>query len=175
MGEVVYLSDYRPDKTTELAALADSAPARAALREGLGMLGRHGWPQPGADDDFRTTLMHSLAAMGPLKVVEGYALGRFYDFADQTPRPDAAELSHRLSALFGPLFRDLDDPAIPRLEVGALQEALNDLGGSQFDDWQELPLDEEITSAAAQAFARVVERLGARTLTEALGYHLGFL
>lgn len=178
MGDVVHLADYRRDETAELADLIDQPAAMGALMTGLAVMAP-GWPtvDSSAGGDFKLKLMDSLAALGPMKVVEGYALGRFHDMAQQAciDPMDAGELDQWMRILFSPLLRDPFDEALPRLEVGALQDALNELGSRHIAHWQDIAVDEKLGLETAEAFAHVLAVTGPRALTEALGAHLGFL
>lgn len=128
----------------------------------------------GPQTDF--ALKHATARLGPGKVEEGLALGRFNTFARDARRngnPDGLEA--KTHSLFGPLFRGAGDDTSPKVEAGVLQETLNDLGRRKRDDWTPLKVDNRIGPKTTQAFGAVLADEDADTLTRSFGRGLGLL
>lgn len=123
--------------------------------------------QYGPQTDF--ALKHATARLGPDKVAEGLALGRFNTFArDAQSRGDAQGLEDKTHDILGPLFRGPGDTASPKVEAGALQATLNDFG-------QNLKQDDWIGPKTTQAFAQVLRQEDADQVTQSLGRTLGWL
>ncbi|MGE5504436.1 MAG: hypothetical protein ACM31L_08435 [Actinomycetota bacterium] len=171
----------------EAAAQDGTAEAVTGLQRGLNMLGdAHPLPErspaygpytklaPIAEDgaygpqtDF--ALKHATARLGPDKVEEGLALGRFNTFARATQAGGSAEgLADKTHAIFGPLLRDPGDTASSTAEAGALQRTLNGFGA-------ELKPDNWIGPKTTEAFADVLKAEDADAVTKAFGKRLGFL
>lgn len=128
----------------------------------------------GPQTDF--ALKHATARLGPGKVEEAFALGRFNTFAREAQRSGNAEgLEAKTHAAFGPLFRDPADTKAPKLEGGALQETLNNLGPRGQDDWTPLKVDNWIGPKTTEAFGKILQSEDADGITAALGRGLGFL
>jgi len=128
----------------------------------------------GPQTDF--ALKHATARLGPGKVEEAFALGRFNTFAREAQRSGNAEgLEAKTHAAFGPLFRDPADTQAPKLEGGALQETLNTLGPRGQDDWTPLKVDNWIGPKTTEAFGKVLQSEDADGITAAFGRGLGFL
>lgn len=145
---------------------ANPLPARSAAYGPYAKLGpveEDG--QYGPQTDF--ALKHATARLGPAKVEDGLALGRFNTFARAAQASGNAEgLENKTHAIFGPLFRK-DDQA-PKVEGGALQTALNGFG-------QTLKVDNWIGPKTTQAFADVLKDQDSDTLTRSVGRELGML
>ncbi|KAF0225856.1 MAG: hypothetical protein FD176_11 [Rhodospirillaceae bacterium] len=121
-------------------------------------------------------MKHATARLGPAKVEEGLALGRFNTFARDAQKngnPDGLE--DKTHAVFGPLFRGSGDDKSPKVEGGVLQETLNDIGGRNRDDWAPLKVDNWIGPKTTQAFRSVLENEDADSLTRSFGRGLGLL
>lgn len=104
--------------------LPERSPAYAPYTK-LGQIAEDG--QYGPQTDF--ALKHATARLGPNKVEDGFALGRFNTFARDAQRngnPDGLE--NATHGAFGSLFRDPADRTAPKVEGGVLQETLNDFG-----------------------------------------------
>jgi len=102
--------------------------------------------QYGPQTDF--ALKHATAQLGPDKVAEGLALGRFNTFTrDAQSRGDTAP---------------------PKVEAGTLQATLNGFG-------QNLKQDDWIGPKTTQAFAQALRQEDADQVTQALGRTLGWL
>ena len=128
----------------------------------------------GPQTDF--ALKHAAARLGPGKVEEAFALGRFNTFAREAQRSGNAEgLEAKTHGVFGPLFRDPADAKAPKLEGGALQETLNDLGPRGQDDWTPLKVDNWIGPKTTEAFGKMLKTEDADGITAAFGRGLGFL
>jgi len=109
----------------------------------------------GPQTDF--ALKHATARLGPAKVQDGLALGRFNTFARQAQGSGNAEgLEAATHGAFGPLFRDKDDKS-PKVEGGVLQETLNTIGPEHHDDWESLKVDDWIGPKTRTAFGRVLQ------------------
>ena len=116
------------------------------------------------------------ARLGPEKVKEGLALGRFSNFARTAQKNRTSDgLDTAVGAAFGHLFRDPGDNQSPKLENGVLQDTLNALGSRTRDDWQPLKLDNWIGPKTTAAFGQVLEKDDADSLTTAFGRGLGLL
>lgn len=123
--------------------------------------------QYGPQTDF--ALKHATARLGPDKVAEGLALGRFNTFVrDAQSKGDAQGLEDKTHAILGPLFRGPADTASPKVEAGALQATLNGFG-------QNLKQDDWIGPKTTQAFAQVLRQEDADQVTQSLGRSLGWL
>lgn len=128
--------------------------------------------QYGPQTDF--ALKHATARLGPAKVEEALALGRFNTFAREAQRSGNAEgLETKTHTAFAPLFRDPADDKAPKVEGGVLQETLNTLRGQ--DEWEPLKVDNWIGPKTTEAFGKVLQREDADSLTNAFGRGLGFL
>ncbi|CAA7623034.1 hypothetical protein [Magnetospirillum sp. UT-4] len=139
---------------------------------GLGPVDEDG--QYGPQTDF--ALKHATARLGPAKVEEGLALGRFNTFARDAQRngnPDGLE--DKTHSIFGPLFRGSGDDTSPKVEGGVLQETLNDFGSRNRDDWEPLKVDNWIGPKTTQAFGTVLQDEDADSLTRSFGRGLGLL
>lgn len=139
---------------------------------GLGPVDEDG--KYGPQTDF--ALKHATARLGPAKVEEGLALGRFNTFARDAQKngnPDGLE--DKTHSIFGPLFRGSADDKSPKVEGGVLQETLNDLGSRNRDDWEPLKVDNWIGPKTTQAFGSVLQDEDADSLTRSFGRGLGLL
>ncbi len=145
---------------------ANPLPARSAAYgpyAKLGPVDEDG--QYGPQTDF--ALKHATARLGPAKVEDGLALGRFNTFARAAQASGNVDgLEDKTHAIFGPLLRQ-DDQA-PKVEGGALQTALNGFG-------QNLKVDNWIGPKTTQAFADVLKDQDSDTLTRSVGRELGML
>jgi len=181
-------------KVAEAAATDGADNAVKSLQRGLNMLGDAN-PLParsaayapytklapvdedgayGPQTDF--ALKHATARLGPGKVEEAFALGRFNTFAREAQRSGNAEgLEAKTHTVFAPLFRDPADTKAPKLEGGALQETLNTLGPRGQDDWTPLKVDNWIGPKTTEAFGKVLKAEDADGITAAFGRGLGFL
>ncbi len=181
-------------KLAEAAATDGADNAVKSLQRGLNMLGDAN-PLParsaayapytklspvaedgayGPQTDF--ALKHAAARLGPGKVEEAFALGRFNTFAREAQRSGNPEgLEAKTHTVFAPLFRDPADTKAPKLEGGALQETLNDLGPRGQDDWTPLKVDNWIGPKTTEAFGKVLKTEDADGVTAAFGRGLGFL
>lgn len=151
--------------------LPDRSPAYAPYTK-LGQIAEDG--QYGPQTDF--ALKHATARLGPNKVEDGFALGRFNTFARDAQRsgnPDGLE--NTTHGAFGSLFRDPADSTAPKVEGGALQETLNDLGSRNHDDWEPLKVDNWIGPKTTDAFGKMLRSEDADTLTGIFGRRLGLL
>ncbi|OAN48941.1 hypothetical protein [Magnetospirillum moscoviense] len=139
---------------------------------GLGPVDEDG--KYGPQTDF--ALKHATARLGPAKVEDGLALGRFNTFARNAQKngnPDGLE--DKTHSIFGPLFRGSGDDKTPKVEGGVLQETLNDLGSRKRDDWEPLKVDNWIGPKTTQAFGSVLQDEDADGLTRSFGRGLGLL
>ncbi|WP_173978660.1 hypothetical protein [Magnetospirillum sp. UT-4] len=119
----------------------------------------------GPQTDF--ALKHAAARLGPHKVEDGLALGRFNAFARDVRRSGNAEaLEEKTHAIFGPLLRK--DDSGPKVEAGVLQETLNGFG-------QNLKVDDWIGPKTTAAFRTVLQDQDPDELTRAFGRGLGLL
>lgn len=151
--------------------LPDRSPAYAPYTK-LGQIAEDG--AYGPQTDF--ALKHATARLGPNKVEDGFALGRFNTFARNAQRranPDGLE--NATHGAFGSLFRDPADSKAPKLEGGVLQETLNDLGSRNHDDWEPLKVDNWIGPKTTDAFGKVLRTEDADSFTSAFGRGLGLL
>ncbi|MBT6096644.1 MAG: hypothetical protein HOH04_17295 [Rhodospirillaceae bacterium] len=111
--------------------------------------------------------------LGPAKVKEGMALGRFKRFAEQ---PSFSNLRSKTESAFGGLFRKPSALQSKSTEEGfGLQAAINDLGrdelGTSFKPIRE---DGDIGPKTRAAFEQVVPASGPGRFTAKLGENLGF-
>lgn len=128
----------------------------------------------GPQTDF--ALKHATARLGPDKVAEGFALGRFNTFARNAQRAGNAEgLEAATHGAFGPLFRDPTDTQAPKVEGGVLQKTLNRIGGEANDDWKALKVDNWIGPKTTEAFGSLLKSEDPDHLTAEFGKGLGFL
>lgn len=123
--------------------------------------------QYGPQTDF--ALKHATARLGPNKVDEAFALGRFNTFARNAQRNGNPEgLEDKTHSIFGPLFRGASDGTAPKVEGGVLQETLNGFGqGLKVDNW--------VCPKTTEAFNTVLRENDADEVTRAFGRGLGFL
>ncbi|MCR6629917.1 MAG: hypothetical protein NVV74_07620 [Magnetospirillum sp.] len=191
-GEDLWQATARIGRQVADAAGSDgAAEAIKGLQRGLNMLGEAN-PLParspaygpytklgpvdedgayGPQTDF--ALKHATAHLGPNKVDEAFALGRFNTFARNAQRNGNPEgLEDRTHAIFGPLFRNGGNG--PKGEAGVLQETLNQFG-SREDDWQDLKVDDWVGPKTTEAFGRVLKDEDADSFTSAFGENLGLL
>lgn len=133
------------------------------------------------DGDFgpksRLALKRALTNLGPGKVEEGYALGRFRQLAGSG---DGASLGEEIDRSFAPLFpgaRNRSNPDARRVEIEALQTTLNDIGRKEFGprDWRPIAEDGHIGPGTLAAFNRIAKVAGPQRLTRRFGANLGFL
>ncbi|MCR6632910.1 MAG: hypothetical protein NVV74_24285 [Magnetospirillum sp.] len=123
--------------------------------------------QYGPQTDF--ALKHAAARLGPDRVDEAFALGRFNTFARNAQKSGNPEgLEDKTHAIFAPLFRDPADGKASKVEGGALQETLNGFG-------QDLKVDNWIGPKTTEAFGKVLKEQDADDLTRAFGRGLGML
>lgn len=121
----------------------------------------------GPQTDF--ALKHATARLGPNKVDEVFALGRFNTFARNAQRNGNPEgLEDKTHSIFAPLFRDPAEGKAPKVEGGVLQETLNGFG-------QDLKVDNWIGPKTTEAFNTVLRENDADELTRAFGRQLGML
>lgn len=123
--------------------------------------------QYGPQTDF--ALKHAAARLGPNKVDEAFALGRFNTFARNAQRNGNPEgLEDKTHSIFGPLFRGAADGTAPKVEGGVLQETLNGFGqGLKVDNW--------VGPKTTEAFNMVLRENDSDEVTRAFGRGLGFL
>ncbi|MBI5164413.1 MAG: hypothetical protein HY985_10985 [Magnetospirillum sp.] len=161
----------------KLAGSGNLPEAVGGLQRGLNMLDTDRAPLAedgvyGPQTDY--ALKRATARLGPARVEEALALGRFNRFARQAERDGSAEgLAATTQGAFAPLFRAPGDAKAPKVEAGILQETLNAHGGRTFDDWQPLKVDGWIGPKTTEAFARLLPEHGADALTAAYGRGLG--
>lgn len=127
----------------------------------------------------RTALRLATAHLGPPKIEEAIALGRFETALRELSRGGRADgLRDTASAAFADLFRDpaATQPDAPTEEGESLQMTLNDLGRSLLGPRGFAMLREDgiIGPKTEAAFRRVLKAAGPRRLTEAMGRNLGF-
>lgn len=128
----------------------------------------------GPQTDF--ALKHATARLGPAKVQDGLALGRFNTFARQAQSSGNADgLEAATHGAFGPLFRDNSDDKSPKVEGGVLQETLNAMGSQQHDDWENLKVDNWVGPKTTAAFGRVLQNEDADKFTTVFGRGLGLV
>ena len=128
----------------------------------------------GPQTDF--ALKHATARLGPAKVDEALALGRFNTFARNAQTSGNSDgLEDRTHSIFGPLFRDPTDGKAPKVEGGVLQETLNGIGSNRHDDWTPLKVDNWIGPKTTEAFGKVLKDEDADGFTTAFGKGLGLL
>lgn len=122
----------------------------------------------GPQTDF--ALKHATARLGPAKVEDSFALGRFNTFAREAQKSGNADgLEAATHGAFGPLFQT------PKIEAGVLQETLNDMGSQAHDDWEPLKVDNWIGPKTTAAFGKVLKSEDADSVTTAFGRGLGLL
>ena len=127
----------------------------------------------------RRALRFATSRLGRPKIEEGFALGRFNNFAREGRKEGFGSLGEVTEKAFGPLFRGpgrQPKPPAGRLEAVTLQETLNDLGKTQFgnDRFKPLKLDGDIGPKTTDAFGQLTGALGPERLTERFGEFLGF-
>ncbi|MGE4280440.1 MAG: hypothetical protein AB7G62_12680 [Magnetospirillum sp.] len=148
----------------EANPLPNRSPAYAPYTK-LGPVDEDG--QYGPQTDF--ALKHATARLGPNKVDEAFALGRFNTFARNAQRGGNAEgLEDKTHSLFGPLFRGASDGKAPKVEGGVLQETLNSFG-------QDLKVDNWVGPKTTEAFNTVLREHDSDDVTRSFGRGLGFL
>ncbi|MBL4720094.1 MAG: hypothetical protein JKY20_03035 [Alphaproteobacteria bacterium] len=122
----------------------------------------------------RAAFKRAAATLGPAKVKEGMALGRFKRLADS---PTFGELRKSTENIFGNLFRKPSAARKQRItdEGFGLQATINDLGrdtlGNAFKPIKE---DGDIGLKTSSAFEQVLPAASGDTFTSKLGENLGF-
>ncbi len=125
----------------------------------------------GPQTDF--AMKHATARLGPTRVEEGLALGRFNQFARNAQKSGSPEgLEDKTHNIFGSLFRAPTDTKAPKVEAGVLQEALNAL---KPDDQPPLKVDNWIGPKTTEAFGTVLKSEDADEVTRRYGRALGML
>ena len=128
-----------------------------------------GVPGPKTRGAFKTTA----AKLGPAKVKEGMALGRFKRFADA---PKLGDLRTQTEGAFGDLFRrpSVSKPKATDEGLG-LQATINDLGGDTFaNSFKPIKEDGDIGPKTETAFNQLLPATGADSFTSKLGDNFGF-
>jgi GH24 family phage-related lysozyme (muramidase) len=118
---------------------------------------------------FKTTA----AKLGPAKVKEGMALGRFKRFAEA---PMFGDLRAKSEGAFGSLFRRPSASKPKSTDEGlGLQATINDLGGDTFgNSFKLIKEDGDIGPKTETAFNQVLPTAGADSFTSKLGENFGF-
>ena len=130
----------------------------------------------------RRALKIAASGLGRPKVEEGFALGRFGQFAKdlQTGRADGRDLKPIIEKSFGPLFRDPKAPRPrpnrPAEENLSFQSTINDLGFNAFGRDRFKPIKEDgfIGPRTESAFNAVLPAAGPDRFTSRFGHNLGF-
>jgi GH24 family phage-related lysozyme (muramidase) len=114
------------------------------------------------------------AKLGPAKIREGMALGRFRRLAEAPKRGD---LRTKTEGAFGDLFRKPSASSKPKStdEGLGLQATINDLGGDTFgNSFKPIKEDGDIGPKTETAFNQVLPAAGADSFTSKLGENFGF-
>ena len=122
----------------------------------------------------RTAFKAAARALGPAKIKEGVALGRFKRLAD-APKPGGLRLTAEAS--FGDLFRKPSKAPGPKMthEGLGLQATINDIGRDAFGNkFQPIKEDGDIGAKSEAAFDQVLPATGPEKITSKLGENLGF-
>ena len=121
----------------------------------------------------RRAFKASARTLGPAKVKEGMAIGRFQRFAEA---PRFNDLRQQTEASFGDLFRKPSASKPKSTPEGfGLQATINDLGRGTLDrTFQPIREDGDIGPRTAHAFKQVLPAVGADRFTAKLGENLGF-
>jgi hypothetical protein len=124
----------------------------------------------------RGALRRAIALHGPTGVEEGMALARFRDMTRNSASLDEAGLEEAAGCCLGPLLR-AEGKGGARLEVEALQRALNGLGGELLGDgeWEYLPETGRVDGATLQAFRLVSAKVAPDRLVRELAAELGIV
>ena len=130
----------------------------------------------------RRALRIAATALGRPKIEEGFALGRFGNFARDihSGRADTRSLKPTIDKAFGPLFRDpqssRQSPSRPAEENLSFQATINDLGSDVFGREAFKPIREDglIGPMTESAFNAVLPAAGPDRFTSRLGHNLGF-
>ena len=130
----------------------------------------------------RRALRLAATTLGRPKIEEGFALGRFGNFARgiQSGRADTRSLKPTIDKAFGPLFRDpqssRQSPSRPAEENLSFQATINDLGSDVFGREAFKPIREDglIGPRTESAFNAVLPAAGPDRFTSRLGHNLGF-
>jgi LysM repeat protein len=122
----------------------------------------------------RGAFKSAAAKLGPAKIKEGMALGRFKRFANA---PKFGELRSKAAGAFGGLFRKPPAASKPKItdEGFGVQATINDLGRDAFgNDFKPIREDGDIGPMTETAFKQVLPAAGADTFTSKLSDNLGF-
>ena len=130
----------------------------------------------------RRALRLAATRLGRPKVEEGFALGRFGNFARDihSGRADTRSLKPTIDKAFGPLFRSprapRQQPSRPAEENLSFQATVNDLGSDVFgrDAFKPVKEDGFIGPKTESAFNSVLPAAGPDRFTSRLGHNLGF-
>ncbi|MBF0354379.1 MAG: hypothetical protein HQL43_03980 [Alphaproteobacteria bacterium] len=116
----------------------------------------------------------SVAAHGPARIDEGFALGRLQGIAEKPQQPE--DLAKKTQDILGPLYGSLPGGREPEpLHAYALQMGLNEIGPKHVADWQPLKLDGDIGPKTTGAFNQVAETAGPMSLARDFGNWLGWM
>ena len=130
----------------------------------------------------RRALRIAATTLGRPKVEEGFALGRFGNFARgiQSGHTDTRSLKPTIDKAFGPLLRNpkapRQHPSRPAEENLSFQATINDLGSDVFgrDAFKPIREDGLIGPMTESAFNAVLPAAGPDRFTSRLGHNLGF-
>jgi len=122
----------------------------------------------------RAAFKRATANLGPAKIKEGMALGRFKRLAE---KPAFGDLRQQTEGAFGNLFRRPSATAKPRIieEGFGLQATINDLGRDTLGNgFKAIKEDGDIGPKTEAAFGQVLPAAGNDNFTSKLGENLGF-
>lgn len=170
-------------RTKDARTAADANPERGDGRPRMGFdvsslfqdLKDDGLPGPKT----RSALRTAIARLGPAKVEEALALGRFDNVIRGLSNGKMdGDLKSESQVAFGHLFRDrkIRSPEGHTEEGESLQMAINDLGFALLgrDAFKGLREDGVVGPKTQDAFKRVLAASGPNRMTDALGRNLGF-
>lgn len=122
-------------------------------------------------------LHRTLVRLGPGRVEEALALGRFNAFArGSADSGDPGELKVTARTIFGPLFPQARAGDAHSMVAQALQDTVNDLAAERADgDDHRIAVDGDIGPETFGAFKRTVATVGPEHLTRRFARNLGFL
>lgn len=173
-----------------VAAASGDAPVPdvvMGLQSGLNLVdtdtGGSGTRRPALaeDGEFGTStqdaLHRTLVRLGPSRVEEALALGRFNTFARQgaaSAEPD--DLKTTAQTIFGPLFPRGRSGDAHAMVAQALQDTVNDFASERPDGVNDpIAVDGDIGPETGGAFKRTVAAVGPEHFTRQLARNLGFL
>ncbi|MBF0168631.1 MAG: LysM peptidoglycan-binding domain-containing protein [Alphaproteobacteria bacterium] len=152
--------------------------ATRSMQRGLNLVNGDRMPKLKEDGDWGPitdfSFKKSVAAHGPARIDEGFALGRLQTIAEKPQQPQ--DLAKKTQDILGPLYGSHQGGREPEpLHAYALQMGLNEIGPKHVADWQPLKPDGEIGPKTTSAFNQVAETAGPMSLARDFGNWLGWM